>query len=66
MGDKTLARKGICQGLATVVVLRSLDRCLSAGEKVINRSKPFYYQYTGISSILTSKFGLSRVIDISD
>ena len=41
MADKTPARKGICQGLATFVVLRSLDRCLSAGEKVINRSKPF-------------------------
>ena len=41
MGDKTLARKGICQGLATVAMLRSLDRCLSAGEKVINRNKPF-------------------------
>ena len=40
MGDKTPARKGICQGLATFVVLRSLDRCFSAGEKVINRRKP--------------------------
>ena len=41
MADKTPARNVICQDLATFVVLRSLDRCLSAGEKVINRNKPF-------------------------
>lgn len=34
LADKTPARKGICQGLATFVVLRSFDRCLSAGEKI--------------------------------